>query len=226
VKRAYFILVCMSTLASLTRGQSLDAVLVRMDQAAKTFHSLTADVQRTDYSSLFSETNVEDGKFKMMKRAKTGVVLLADFTGRDSRKISIAGTKVLIYHPKANSVDEYDTRKFTKSADLLILVGFGTSRADLEKKYNMSLGGSETIGGKKTTRIDLKPKSIEEKNFFNVIQLWIPDGEGNPIQEKILSGKESKDYNLLLFSNEVINPSIPDADFELNLPAGVKVIKP
>jgi outer membrane lipoprotein-sorting protein len=223
VTRAYFIL---ALTVPLMRAESLNDVLQRMDQAAKTFRSLSADVRRTDYSALFSETNSEDGKLKMMKRAKSGVVLLAEFTGRDPRTIHIAGTMVQVYHPKANSVDEYDTRKFTKSADLLILVGFGTSRADLQKKYTISLGGPETIGGKKTTRIDLLPKSKEEKNFFNMIQLWIPEDKGNPMQEKILSGKESKDYNLLLYSNLKINPAIPDSEFEMTLPAGVKPIKP
>jgi outer membrane lipoprotein-sorting protein len=223
VKRACFIL---ALTVPLVRAESLNDVLQRMDQAAKTFRSLSADVRRTDYSALFSETNAEDGQLKMMKRAKTGVILRADFTGQNPRKIRIAGTTVQIYHPKANSVDQYDTRKFTKSADLLILVGFGTSRADLQKKYTISLGGSETIGAVKTTRIDLLPRSKEEKNFFNMIQLWIPEDKGNPIQEKILSGKESKDYNLLLYSNLKINPALPDSDFEMTLPAGVKVIKP
>ncbi|MGA3189907.1 MAG: hypothetical protein ABSF22_22610 [Bryobacteraceae bacterium] len=222
MRGAYFIL---ALSASLGRADSLDAVLTRMDQAAKTFHSLSADVRRTDYSSLFSETKGEDGKFKMMKRGKT-VILLAEFIGQDARTIGIAGTTVQIYHPKANSVDEYDTRKYSKSADLLILVGFGTSRADLEKKYTISLGASETIGNTKTTRIDLLPKSKEEKNFFNMIQLWIPEDKGNPIQEKILSGKESKDYNLLAYSNMKINPDLPESAFELKLPAGVKPIKP
>lgn len=223
MKRVYLLL-AVSALA--LRADSLDAVLNRMDQAARQFRALTSDVHRTDYSDLFSETNVEDGTFKMLKKARSGVVrLLAEFTGRDPRKIFIADNKIEVYHPKANSVDEYDTRKFTKSADLLILVGFGTTRADLEKKYVISLGPTETVAGVRATRIDLKPKSAEEKNFFNVIQLWIPEDKGNPIQEKVLSGKENKDYNLLQFSNLKINPPLPESGFELKLPPGVKIIK-
>lgn len=229
MKRAYCIprnTAVILALAASLRAETLNDVLQRMDQASRTFKSMLANVHRTDYSDLFQETNAEDGTFRMMKRAKSGVVLLAEFTGRDPRKLRIADNKLEIYHPKANSEDVYNTRKFTKSADELLLVGFGTSRADLEKKYNISLGGSETIAGVKATRIDLKPKSAEEKNFFNTIQLWIPEDKGNPIQEKVLSGKESKDYNLLQYSNIKINPTLPDSDFELNLPAGVKVIKP
>jgi outer membrane lipoprotein-sorting protein len=211
--------------ASFLSAETLQDVLRRMDQSAKTFRSLSADVHKTDYTAVYDETTVEDGTFKMMKRAKTGVVLLAEFRGRDERKLRIAGNKVEYYHPKANSVDEYDARKFTKSVDQILLVGFGVSSTDLQKDYNISAGGSETIDGRKTTRLDMTPKSAERKKVFNMIQLWIPEDQGNPIQEKRLTGKENKDYNILQFSNMKINPSLPDSDFELNLPPGVKRIK-
>ena len=210
--------------ATFLSAESLQDVLRRMDQSAKTFRSLSADVHKTDYTAVYDETTVEEGMFKMMKRAKTGVVLLAEFRGRDERKLRIAGNKVEYYHPKANSVDEYDARKFTKSVDTLLLLGFGVSSADLQKDYDISAGGSETIDGRKTTRLDMTPKSAERKKVFNMVQLWIPEDSGNPIQEKRLSGKENKDYNLLQFSNMKINPTLPDSDFELNLPAGVKKI--
>ena len=216
MKAAYFIL----ALTALVHADSLDAVLNRMDQAAKTFKSLTSDVHHVEYSDLFKETKPEDGTFKELK--KTGVSLLAKFEGRDQRTIFMRGNKLLIYHPKANSYDEYDTRNFTKSADLLIMVGFGTPKADLLKKYDISLDGTETLGTKKTTRINLKPRSKEEKNFFNVIQLWIPDGEGNPIQEKVLT--KEKDYNLLQFNNLKINPQISESEFEWTPPPGTKKI--
>ena len=227
MKRACLILGLAATLAP---ADSLDQVLTRMDQAAQKFRSLTAHVHHTTYTDVLSDTQEEEGTFKMMKQAKTGVVLLGDFVGKDARKVRIASNKIEIYYPKANEVDQFDTRKFTKSADLLLLVGFGTTKAELQKLYDISLGGPETLGSTKTTRIDLKPKSAETKKLFNIIQLWFPDGGANPIQEKVLSGKESKDYQLFQFSDEKVLTSadkpLPASDFELNLPPGVKTIKP
>ena len=226
MKRAYLIV---ALAASFARADSLADVLNRMDQAAAKFRSLTARVHHIDYTDVLSDTTEEEGTFKMMKRAKT-VVFLGDFRGRDARQVWMSGNTVRIYYPKANEVDNFDTRKYTKSADLLLLDGFGTSKADLEKKYDISLGGNETIGTTKTTRIDLKPKSPEAKKLFNVIQLWIPNGGANPIQEKVLSGKENKDYKLFQFSDEkiltVADPALPASDFELKLPQGVKNISP
>lgn len=227
MKPAYFIL---ALAVPLLGAESLNDILARMDQSAKTFRSLSADVRHTEYSSLFDETKPEDGTFKMRKHLKTGVVLLAEFTGRDARKLHIAGSQLEIFHPKANSVEIYDTRKFTKSFDLFLMVGFGTTKAELTSTYNIALGGPETINGIKTTRLDLTPKKDEAKKLFNMIQIWIPEGQANPIQEKMLTGKESKDYNLFLFSNEKIraanDPALPDSDFELKLPADVKKIYP
>ena len=73
MKGVYFIL---ALSALLVKADSLEAVLSRMDQAAKTFKSMSADVHKTDYSEVLDETNTEDGTFKMTKKAKSAVTLL------------------------------------------------------------------------------------------------------------------------------------------------------
>ena len=52
--------------------------------------------RKPQYSDVFQETKTEDGSFKMMKDAKKGVVLLADFTGQDARKMRIDGNRNLV----------------------------------------------------------------------------------------------------------------------------------
>jgi hypothetical protein len=207
------------------RADSLDAVLTRMDKSAKVFRSFEASVHITDYSDVFHEATEEDAELKMMKRQKNGPVLILDISGKNRRKIRMSGHDVEMYHPKANSVDQYDMNKLAKSADKLIFVGFGDSRSDLEKKYNISIGGSETIANVKTTRLDLTPKSEEAKKLFSMIQLWIPEDKGSPVQEKVVSGK---DYRVFLYSNGKIRttaePALPESDFDLKLPPGVKRI--
>jgi hypothetical protein len=223
VKRALLFL----ALAAVLRAESVDDILARMDKAAKVFRSLSADVHTTEYTSLFDETRPEQATFKMKKHLKTGAVLLAEFTGKDERKLRVAGNQVEMYHPKANSEDIYDARKFTKYVDRYLLVGFGSTRAELTDAFTVTLGGTETLNGVKTTRLDLTPKKAEDKNYIKMIQIWIPEGQANPIQEKKISpGKENKDYYLLQFSNVKIrtasDPPLPDSDFDLNLPPGVK----
>lgn len=224
MKRVYFIL----ALAASLRADSLNDILQRMDQAAQKFRSLSAKVRKTDYSDVLSDTTVEEGTFNLMKNGKDKFVLLGDFTGQDAHTVQMTPLQVKIYHPKANSVEIYDTRKYTKAADQYLMVGFGTTAAELQKTYTVTLGGAETVDGVKTTRLDLAPKSAEAKKLVTKIQLWIPEGQANPIQEKMLSGKEGKDYKLFQFSNAKIRttsePALPASEFELKLPPGVKEI--
>ena len=217
--------VVLAVAASL-RADSLNDVLQRMDQAAQKFRSLSAKVRKTDYSDVLSDTTVEEGTFKMMKSGKDKFVLLADFMGQDAHTVQMTPTQVKIYHPKANSVEIYDTRKYTKAADRYLMVGFGTTADELQKTYTVTLGGAETIDGVKTTRLDLAPKSAEAKKLVGKIQLWIPEGQANPLQEKMISGK---DYKLFQFSAAKIHttsePALPASEFELKLLPGVKEIK-
>jgi len=211
---------------ALTRADSLNDVLQRIDQSAVKFRSMSANFKLTEYTDLFQETTVQEGTFKMLKSGKDKYALLADFTGRDPHTFHASGHQAEMYYPKANTEEIYDTRKFAKAIDQYLFVGFGTSAAELKKTYNVTLGGPETVDGLKTTRIDLTPISQEAKTLFDQIQLWIPDGKGNPIQEKMISGKAGKDYKLFKYDNlkiiSISDPAPSPADFELKVPAGVR----
>jgi len=203
----------------------LSDVLLRVDQAAQKFRSVSTGVREIHYSALFDETKLEQGTFKMRKLAKTGAVLLIDFMGLDRRTILIGGNQLKIYYPKANSVNIYNTSKVVKSVDQFLLVGFGTSNSELQRTYHVSLGGERNDRDHETTRIELRPKKAETQTLINTIELWIPDGQGTPVQEKLIVGGNSKDYYLFEFLNPQVHtlsdPALPDSDFELSLPPGV-----
>ena len=76
----------------------------------------------------------------------------------------------------------------------------------------------------RATRIELTPKSDELKKLVTKIELWIPEGQTNPVQEKIT--QPSKNYSLVKYSDLKINPTLPDSAFALTLPAKVKKIHP
>ncbi len=117
-----------------------------------------------------------------MQRTKDGLTGVIENT--DGQVDYFEGRTAQLYHPKANSVDIIDLGKNANLVQQVILLGFGTRRADLEKNYTIALGGADTVGGERTTRIELTPKSKDQKNMVARIELWIPENEGYPIQEK------------------------------------------
>jgi outer membrane lipoprotein-sorting protein len=219
---AEIVLISIAALAS-ARAQTLDAVLANMDRASKDFKSMSAKMKQTDYTAVISDTNNRSGEMRL-KRAKGSLTALVDFKEPEPRIIHLSGNKAEVYYPKAKTVEIYDAGKYAGAIDQLLLLGFGTSVSELNQTYAITLGGTETIEGIKTSRLELTPKTADLQKNVTAIELWIPEGKGNPMQEKIL--KTSKDYTLIVYSDLQLNPSLPDSAFALNRPKDVKEIHP
>jgi outer membrane lipoprotein-sorting protein len=210
-------------LAARVQAEPLADVLARLDASAQQFRSFSAHVKRTDFTAVLNESEVMNGAFRF-RRGKGGVSGVMDFTGPDAHTIGISAHNVQRYSPKAGVVEIYDTTKYTAVMDEYLLLGFGTTAAELHKVYDIKLGGVETLGAVSATRLELTPRSAEVAKLVRKIDLWVAEGQGNPAQVKIT--EPSKDTVLVEYSDLVVNPALPDSAFELKLPAGVKKLNP
>ncbi|HEY7334092.1 MAG TPA: hypothetical protein VH639_04350 [Bryobacteraceae bacterium] len=223
MSRLWKFALCGLAAASAIRADSLDDVLARMDRAAKDFRSVAANLKKTVFTAVLNESTASTGELAM-RRAKNGNEALMKFSEPDPYQWYLSGHTAKRYSPRANTVEIYDTSKLS-AAEKMMLVGFGVSASDLRKDYDIKLIGAEKVGPLHTTRIELTPKSSEvRKNYATKIELWIPDGQANPIQEKVTM--PSQDYYLAEYSDLKVNPSLPDSAFKLNLPPGVKELRP
>ena len=118
----------------------------------------------------------------------------------------------------------YDTSKYVSNIDQFLLMGFGTTAAELRKSYDIKPGSVETVAGVQATRIELIPRTPEMQKLVTKIELWFPEGQANPIQEKL--SEPSKNYELVNYSDIKLNPELPESQFQLTLPSGVKKIYP
>jgi outer membrane lipoprotein-sorting protein len=209
--------------AVLLQADSLPEVLARMDSAAKNFMAVTADVKRTEYTAVLDESKESSGTIAL-RRTKNGNEALFKFLEPDPYELQLSGRTAKKYSPRPKTLEIYDSNKLP-GAEKMMLLGFGVSAADLRKDYDIKLVGPENIGSVPTTHIELTPKSAEvRKNYATKIDLWIPDGQANPIREKVT--EPSKDYDLATYSNLKVNPPLSDSAFSLNLPPGVKELHP
>jgi len=211
-----------ATIVSL-RAEELKEILARMDQAANKFQSFTATTKRTEFTAVLSQTEESAGSVRLRK-GKGGTQGIVEFTEPNPRTIHIAGKTLEIFYPGANTVEIYDAGKHITTADEILLMGFGVSGAELRKNYDIKLAGTETLNGEKTSRLELVPKSDEVRKLATKIELWIPEGKNNPVQEKLT--QPSKNYQLVSFSNVKLNVPLADSDYSLKLPSGVKKIYP
>ena len=214
---AIFLAACATAYA-----EPLAALLSRMDRAAADFHSLSAKMKRIDYTAVIDDKSESSGELRLL-RAKNKAVALVKFDAPNERVIHISGNHVEVFYPKANTEEIYDTSKYTPKMDQFLLLGFGTTAAELNSTYSLRALGTESVAGMMCTRLELTPKAGEIKKLITKIELWIPEGQSNPIQEKIT--QPSNNYSLATYS-EMKFATLPDSALELQMPSGVKKIYP
>jgi outer membrane lipoprotein-sorting protein len=219
------VLVCAAALiAPGLRADTLDAILQRMDGAAKKFKSVSAKLHKVNYTAVLNESTSEDGQLRL-RRAKDGLNGILEYNPPDQRIVAFSGHKVQLYKPKANEVTIVDPGKDNMSKiDQFILIAFGaTSGTELKTAYDIKLAGTESVDGTPTSHLVMVPKSEEARKLATMVELWFPEGESMAIKEKVT--QPTKDYMLTTYSDMKPNLPLPDSAFELKLPAGVKVIK-
>jgi outer membrane lipoprotein-sorting protein len=221
--------VCLVFLAAMAgtglRAESLNDVLARMDQSARNFRTFSAKIRRTEYTKILNDREASDG-LRIVKRANGQTIGVVQFFGKNPQTIRFAAKTVEVYYPDAKRVEVWDAGKFGKmgkQVDQLLLIGIGVSSADLRHDFDITGGGTESIGGKTTTRIQLIPKDSDLRKQVEKIEMWIAEGESVPLQVKVT--RTSGDYEEAVYSDVQMNPALPDSAFELNVPADVKRVK-
>src|ERR1039457_7279612 len=98
-----------------------------------------------------------------------------ELTQPDPRTILRDGDDFYIYNPKIHRVEEYNLGKKKSLVDQFLLLGFGTSGAELKKGYSVTLQDEEMLDNRKVVLLGLTPKSDEVRNQLSKIQLWIAE---------------------------------------------------
>lgn len=206
-------------------NENLQTVLERMDKAAASFKSMTAQITYVTHTDVLNENDTESGTVTMKKVHANDVEGKVDFTAPAPRTITIAKRRVQEYLPKIKTVQVFDLSKHLQQIDQFFMIGFGTSGTELADSYDMTVLGTEDVNGKSAIHLQLLPKGADVKRYVQKIELWIPaQGDPYPLREKIL--EPSADYHVVTYTDLKINPPLgPDA-LQLQLPPGVKIEHP
>lgn len=201
-------------------AQSLEALVSRMDAAAGTFKSMTADVKQTSFTAVLNESTVSSGSMALERTKPKDLKMLVEFTSPDVKSVYYENRKFQIYYPKIKTVQEFDLGKQSALVDQFLLIGFGTRGSDLKASYELKYLGEEAVNGEKAQRLELTPKSKEAQMHVKKLEMWVADSTGQPIQQKVF--QPSRDYILITYSNMKVNPVLAADAVKLKTPKGVK----
>lgn len=184
---------------------------------------MQAKLEKDNTSVLINETEKSTGEIFYRKKGPSSQILM-DLKTPGPQLILINEDTVTMYNPKIKQATQWQIGKGNDKkaeADLLQFPGLGTSNAQMERDYDVTLAGEEVFDGKNTAMLDLKPKT---SSAFSLIRIWI-DEQGHPVQFKLT--EPSRDYAIFKFISPVYNNPLPDSKFDLRsiVPAGVKIQK-
>jgi outer membrane lipoprotein-sorting protein len=213
---------CLLASALICGAEDLASILQRMNAQAPTLHSMTADIQMLTYTKVIDDKITEDGVLKMQKSKNGAIRAVVDFSGLkdSSREIGFFGRIVRIYYPNAKYYQDYEVGKNGNLLNQFLLLGFGSSGDELAKSYTISPEGMDKIVGISSTKLLLIPNDPKVKEHLARVEIWIPEGQSNPIQQQFYE-EPSGNYRKVTYSNMKINPSIKGA-LEIQIPAGIE----
>jgi outer membrane lipoprotein-sorting protein len=211
-------LVCQSASGT---AATLEEILARMESAGKQVTSFSANISQKKWTAVLKEFDRGEKGGLWYLRPKAGQAYLRkDITSPENNILVIADGEAVFYEPKIKQARKYQLGANKDKAEFLVL-GFGTTARSLTETYNIRLLGEESIDGRKTHMLELKPKSLKAAAYFSEIVLWVADQIGLPIQQKLV--EPNGDYMLIKFEGLKLNPGINKNKFKLSLPSGVLV---
>lgn len=196
-------------------------VLQRMDAAAKTLRTLTADLKQTKVTIVVDDVSEKTGKLFYKKSPKKSAFKV-NYEGPDSRILLLERGKVSILEPRIKRYQEIDTGNGSAAAQLP-LFWIGQSGRTIRRDYDVRHIKTEEVDGRQTSLLELNPKSDSVKNLFTQIRLWVDHDRWIPIQTRLF--EVSGDHLTILLSNVRINPRLYDRIFKLQVPSDFERVK-
>lgn len=160
------------------------------------------------YTAVIQDKIVEDGTLKMQKGKGGDVRAVLDFSGlkNSAREIGFYGKIIRMYYPNAKDYQDFEVGKNGALVNQFLLLGFGSSGDELSASYTISSEGTEKVAGLNTTKLLLIPKDPKVKERLAKVEIWIPEGQANPIEQKFYE-ETSGNYYQVTYSNINLKPS-------------------
>jgi outer membrane lipoprotein-sorting protein len=201
----------------------LERVLKQMDEAARNFKPIEANVTWDQYQKVINETETEKGRI-YFRREGGEVQMAADFAEPNRKYVIYSNGKVQVYQPKIDQVSVYDAGKNRSDVESFLALGFGGSGHDLLKSYDVKFLGSETTNGVPAQKLELIPKSAHLRNNIARILLWIDPARGISVQQQFF--EPGGDYRLVKYSDVKIKEKLPEDAFKLKTTKKTKFLSP
>jgi outer membrane lipoprotein-sorting protein len=212
------VLVAMSAGAQAPSPQ-LAGVLKQMDAASAKFERATADFQWDYYEKIVRDTTTQKGSiyFEREKGSTNMGAVIVDPAVMEKGKpkllkvIQYEGGTVQMFDPGVDQItvlheDQAEVEGF-------LTLGFGASGTDLQKAWNVTDLGPETIGDVKAEKLDLIGKSPESRKNFTHVTIWVDPMRA--VSLKQIFYQTGGNYRTATYTNVKVNGNLHKDQFAI-----------
>ena len=153
----------------------LNEVLRQMDAAAK-FKSAEADFRKDLYQRVVRETTTQSGSIYFLKNGAS-LQMGAIFAPPGPKVVEYKDGRLRLFDPAQNHLTEVDGRNNQAQYESFLTLGFGGSGKDLEKTWNITDLGTESMSdGERPVqaeKLDLVNKDAGQRNSIAHVTIWV-----------------------------------------------------
>jgi hypothetical protein len=221
------------------KPSDLTAILAQMNAASAKFTSAQADLRQELFTKVLHDTEIQTGQIYFMRKAgaiQMGMKMLppdAKPGTPPAQIIEFKDGKFQALNTGTNQVDVYTaTGKNQALAQTVMTLGFGGSGTDLEKAWNITDLGPETLkdGNQsvQTEKLDLVSKDANIKNnYYTHITIWV-----DPVRDVALkqvafnasNGVPTGDSRTAYYTNIRVNQTVDVAQFAIKCKGKCNVV--
>ena len=197
-------------LLALAPAPDLQATLAHLDAASAKFNSAEARVHRESYSALLrSVDTMQDGSLYVI-RSKDGKSQMGIRTeGASARIVEYKNGVLKDFIPASKC---YNTVS-KPGIDTYLSLGFGGSGKDLEKQWEISDLGPETMDSTKVEKLELVPRDPAVKANVTKVTLWLDLDKDVTVKQIFYA--PTGDYNTATYTARKLNQKVDTKPYEI-----------
>ena len=211
---AMLLLAALPAMAASAAPDAKDRVLRQLDEAAKGFHSTSADFEFDSVSTdPVYDKDVQKGVVYYERKGNSYQMAahIREENGKPVPKlVLVSGGTVKLYE---KLIDQVTVLSKLSQYQSWFMLGFGASGRDLEQKWEIKYLGPETIDGVKTEKLEMVPKDLAMRKNLPKATLWIDPERGVSLKQVFNEGPGQ--YRVSVYFNIKVNQPLPADAFVL-----------
>lgn len=187
-------------------------VLSQMDQGAAKFQSAQADFVWDSYTKVVDDHEKQSGTIYFDRTGGT-TKMAAHVQQPAAKTVIYNGSKLYYYEPSIDQLTVFTAGANRSQYESFLTLGFGGSGTDLEKTWDVTDLGPETIDGIATEKLDLKGKQANVRNMFDHVTIWVDPTRAISVQQEFFY--PSGDTRTAIYKSIQYNRKVPASAFEI-----------